>query len=384
VTDPRPETLALLDRLIAFPTVSAASNLALVDFAEDHLRGAGFATRRLPSPDGTKAGLVARLGEGEGGVMLSAHSDVVPAEGQDWTRPPFRLTREGARLYGRGTTDMKGFLAAMLALAGRAGAAPPARPLMLAISYDEEVGCTGIRDMLPGIQALGWRPDLCIVGEPTGMRPALGHKGKAAFLATCLGSAGHSSMAPRHVNALHLAAEFIAALRRIQDDYAGSGSRDGAYDIPYSTVHAGRMQGGTALNIVPDRAVIEFELRHLPADAVESFQDRLQSEIRGILARFPDPAARIGTVLANTYPGLQIAPDHPAAARVASLCGDPGHIKVTYGTEAGYFSALGIPTVVCGPGDMERQGHKPDEFLAAQQLAACEGMLDRLLASLRA
>jgi len=384
MTVPYPETLALLERLIAFPTVSVASNLALVDFVESHLQGAGFTTHRLPSPDGPKAGLVARLGDGMGGVMLSAHSDVVPAEGQVWTRPPFALTREGDRLYGRGTTDMKGFLASMLALAERAAREGVQRPLMLAMSYDEEVGCTGIRDMLPGIRALGWQPDLCVVGEPTGMRPAIGHKGKAALLAICRGSAGHSSLAPRFVNALHLAAEFIAALRNIQQDYALSAHQDPAYDIPYSTVHAGRMQGGTALNIVPDQAHIEFEIRHLPADSLSEFETRLRNEAARILAPFraQDPAAQIEIAVTNTYPGLAIASDHPAVTRVARLCTNAQPIKVAYGTEAGYFEQLGIPTVVCGPGDMNAQGHKPDEFLAMQQLAQCDGMMDRLLAEL--
>ncbi|MDF3907458.1 acetylornithine deacetylase [Paracoccus sp. AS002] len=384
MTEPHSETLALLARLIAFPTVSAESNLALVDFAEHHLRQAGFTAHRLASPDETKAGLMARLSEGQGGVMLSAHSDVVPVAGQDWSRPPFRLTREGANLYGRGTTDMKGFLAAMLSSASRAGKTGLARPLMLAISYDEELGCTGIRHMLPGMEALGWQPAFCIVGEPTGMRPAIGHKGKAALVATCHGTAGHSSLAPRHVNALHLAAEFVAALRRIQSDYAGSALADDAYGIPYSTVHAGRMQGGTALNIVPDRAVVEFEFRHLPGDALPDFQSRLRAEVQAILAQFPDPAADIRIATTNTYPGLDIVPDHPVVEEVARLCGHPQRIKVTYGTEAGYFLSLGIPTVVCGPGDMEAQGHKPDEFLTVPQLAACDRMLDGVLARLRA
>ncbi|MEF9602128.1 M20/M25/M40 family metallo-hydrolase [Paracoccus sp. PXZ] len=216
------------------------------------------------------------------------------------------------------------------------------------------------------------------------MRPAIGHKGKAALVATCHGTAGHSSLAPRHVNALHLAAEFIAALRRIQSEYAGSPLADDAYDIPHSTVHAGRLQGGTALNIVPDRAVVEFEFRHLPDDALPDLQSRLRTEIRDILEQFPDPAADIRIATTNTYPGLEIAPDHPAVEEVARLCGHPQRIKVTYGTEAGYFLSLGIPTVVCGPGDMEAQGHKPDEFLTVQQLSACDRMLDGLLAKLRA
>jgi len=376
---PTDATLEILERLIAFPTVSADSNLALIGHAEALLQGAGFSTRRLPDPTGRKAGLMARIGpEGAGGIMLSAHSDVVPVEGQGWTRPPFRLTREGGRLYGRGTTDMKGFLASSLSLAQRVGR--PSRPLMLAISYDEELGCLGIRDMLPGIEALGWKPDLCIVGEPTSMRTATGHKGKAAYEAVCHGTAGHSALAPRHVNALHLAAEFIGALRRIQDGYAGDGAQDPGHDIPFSTVHAGRMEGGRALNIVPDHARIEFELRHLPGDAPGEFLARLDREISAILPAFRrlDASAGITVTQVNRYPGFGIAPEDPLVARMTALCGNPETIKVGYGTEAGHLSGLGIPTLVCGPGDMERDGHKPDESLAVAELAACDAMMERI------
>ncbi|WP_415183832.1 acetylornithine deacetylase [Phaeovulum sp.] len=382
---PYPATLDLLERLIAFPTVSADSNLDLIAFAERHLAAAGFQTHRLADPSGKKAGLMARLGgEGPGGVMLSAHSDVVPVEGQNWTRPPFNMTREGSRLCGRGTTDMKGFLASILSLAARAAQTPPERPLMLAISYDEEIGCVGIRQMLPGILALGWQPELCIVGEPTQMHPATGHKGKAAFVAMCRGTAGHSSLAPRFVNALHLAGDFIVALRRLQDEYAASAIRDGGYDLPYSTVHIGKMQGGTALNIVPDHARIEFELRHLPGDTLEVFLSRLHEVAEQIAKPFraQDPAAGLEIALTNTYPGLEIATDHPAVRRVAQWCGTDQTIKVAYGTEAGFFATAGIPTVVCGPGSMEAQGHKADEYLDISQLGACDQMMDKIFAYL--
>lgn len=377
------QTLDILERLIAFPTVSGESNLPLIDYAENLLMQAGFETTRLPDPDLPKAGLVARTGPcGPGGVLLSAHSDVVPAQGQSWTRPPFKLTRAGDRLYGRGTTDMKGFLATMLSLAVRAGQVAPKQPLMLAISYDEEIGCQGIRKMLPGFEHLGWRPNLCIVGEPTSMRPAIGHKGKAAFRAVCHGTAGHSALAPRHVNALHLAGELLAVLRQLQADFAASDVQDADYDITYSTVHAGWMQGGTALNIVPDRAEIEFELRHLSADRLQEFRDKLTQRIDAMVApwRERDPAAGIEIALTNTYPGFDVDRGNSAVRRVAGLCGSETVTKVAFGTEAGFFARLGIPTVVCGPGDMEAQGHKADEFLSVQQLAACDRMMDRILA----
>ncbi|QIE48004.1 acetylornithine deacetylase (plasmid) [Pseudohalocynthiibacter aestuariivivens] len=383
---PDARTLQILERLIAFPTVSADSNLALIDYAEDILCAAGFTTHCIDDPVSPKSGLVARIGpEGPGGVMLSAHSDVVPVKGQNWTRPPFELTCEEGRLYGRGTTDMKGYLAAMLSLAERTGKASPRQPLMLVISYDEEIGCQGIRKMLPEVKTLGWQPDLCIVGEPTSMRPAIGHKGKAAFRAVCRGTAGHSALAPRFVNALHVAEEVLTSLRALQGDYAASNIRDAGYDIPYSTVHAGRMQGGTALNIVPDRAEIEFELRHLAADSLENFETRLGREAASLSARWraDDPAAGIDITCTNTYPGLDVASDAPEVARVAKLCGSEEVIKVAFGTEAGFFAGLGVSTVVCGPGDMAGQGHKSDEYLETAQLAACDRMMDRVLVELR-
>lgn len=378
-----PRCLPILERLIACPTVSAQSNLALIDYAEDVLRGARFEVTRLAHPTAAKAGLAARLGPArDGGILLSAHSDVVPVDGQNWTREPFRLCREGNRLYGRGTTDMKGFLAAMLDLAGRAGKASLKAPLMMVISYDEEVGCTGIRQMMPGLEALGWRPDLCVVGEPTEMRPASGHKGKAVFEAHCRGQAGHSAQAPDFVNALHLAADLVSALRALQREYAEAGASDDAYAIPYSTVHAGVLHGGRILNIVPEWAILEFELRHLPEDDPATFKARLGQRVEAILRGYP-VAAGIDVEEVNAYPGLDISRNHPAMKLAAALAGQAPGPKVGFGTEAGFFARAGSPTVVCGPGNMAAQGHKPDEYLDAGQLRSCEAMLDRVLEHLR-
>lgn len=386
VNAPYERTIEILRRLIGYPTVSARSNLALIDYVEQLLRATGFETTRIPDPELPKAGLMARIGGNKpGGVLLSAHSDVVPVEGQDWTLPPFKLTQQAGKLYGRGTTDMKGYLAAMLSLAERASKAPPEQPLMLAISYDEEVGCQGIRKMLPEIEALGWAPSLCIVGEPTSMRPAIGHKGKAAFRATCHGTAGHSALAPKFVNALHLAGELLSTLRGFQEGYSHSSSHDPAYDIPYSTVHVGRMKGGTALNIVPDLAEVEFELRHLPSDGPDEFETRLRQEVKAFASashdKNPDEAIEIERT--NSYPGFDVSADASEVAQVSALCGSEAAIKVAFGTEAGFFSGLGIPTVVCGPGDMAGQGHKADEYLAVEQLASCDCMMDNVLEWLR-
>lgn len=382
---PYAQTLDILRRLIAFPTISAESNLALIDYAGDLLTSAGFAIQRIPDPVLPKSGLVARIGpDGPGGVLLSAHSDVVPVQGQAWTRPPFEMTQEGDRVFGRGTTDMKGFLATMLSLAQRVDAGALTAPLMFIISYDEEIGCQGLHKMLPAVARLGWCPDLCIVGEPTLMRPAIGHKGKSALRATCQGVAGHSALAPKYVNALHLAADFITALRTIQSEYRVSDKQDVAYDVPYSTVHAGTFQGGTALNIVPELAVVEFELRHLPQDKLSDFLSRLTDATDHICAPFhaEHTDVTIDIEVTNTYPGLDIAPDHPAVHRVSRLCGSEDLTKVAFGTEAGFISGLGIPTVVCGPGSMEGQGHKADECVALSQLGRCDRMMDRLLADI--
>ncbi|MBN9890127.1 acetylornithine deacetylase [Salipiger abyssi] len=380
------DTLSLLDRLISFDTTSARSNLPLIGFVEDYLKARGFRVTRLPDATGEKAGLFAVLGPEGHGVMLSAHTDVVPVAGQVWHRDPFRLTREGDRLYGRGTTDMKGYLASMLALADRAAKAPLKEPLKLAISYDEEIGCVGIRSMIGALpEALG-TPRVCFVGEPTEMQVAIGHKGKAAFEAVCHGESGHSALAPRFVNALHLAAEFVTELRGIQDHYAQNGARDPAYDVPYTTIHVGTLSGGTALNIVPDRAELRFEYRHLAADPAEEIAARIRDAAAQVTARFAtqSPQARVEVTQVNAYPGLDQQEDAEIVTLAKGLAQSNAVTKVAFGTEAGYFQGLGIPTVVCGPGSMEDQGHKPDEYVTLPQLAACDAMMDRILVSLTA
>lgn len=375
-------TLEILERLTAFDTVSRNSNLDLAAYAEGVLAGHGFRVTRLPSPCGRKTGLYAETGPAGAGVLLSAHTDVVPADGQAWTRDPFRLTREGARVYGRGTTDMKGYAASVLALAGRAAAAELKEPLKIVLSYDEEIGCVGIQQMQDRLAPLAGRPRACIVGEPTQMQVATGHKGKAALRAVCRGRGGHSALAPEFTNALHLAADFLAELRALQADFAANGVRDAAYDVPYTTVHAGKLSGGSALNIVPDRAELAFEYRHLPADRPGDIMARIRAAADRVAARYPAPEAGIEVEQDSAYPGLGTPPDSPVAVYARALARSPGCTKVAFGTEAGVFDRLGIPTVVCGPGSMAGQGHQPDEYLELSQLAACDAMMDRILADL--
>lgn len=380
-------TLEHLDRLIGFPSVCTAEDYRdIADYVFDHLHSIGFRCFRLPDRTGTRAGIFAAIGPQEpAGLLLSAHLDVVPTDGQPWSVDPFHLTRRGERLYGRGTCDMKGFAAAALAAATRAAGRDLARPLKLAFSYDEELGCIGIADMVGRLGDTIGKPECCIVGEPTSMHVATGHKGKTSYRVSFRGSPGHSASAPRHLNALHLAADFIGILRDVQTELEKTGARDSAYDIAFSTVHAGVLSGGTALNVVPATAVLEFEIRHLAREEPAAILTRIQDASDRLLAvhHRAHPDVGIDIEETNAYPGLETAPDGMAATLAFATGGLSPATKVSFGTEAGFFQKAGIPTVVCGPGNME-QGHKPDEYIEETQLAACDAMLDRLLSHLSA
>lgn len=371
------KTLEILDKLVAFDTVSAASNLHLIAYAQDLLKANGFRVTRLPSPCGNKAGLYAEIGpQVAGGLLLSGHTDVVPTDGQKWTKPPFKLTEEDGKLFGRGTTDMKGFIASALALAVKAKDLRLQRPLAIVLSYDEEIGCVGMQEIRADLAPLLRAPALCIVGEPTEMQVATGHKGKAAFKAIFHGQSGHSALAPKFTNALHLAADFMGELRGIQAELAEEGPFDTAYEVPYTTLHVGKLSGGTALNIVPALAEMQFEMRTLALQDVSVLNDRID----GIVSKMN--AARICVSLerGNTYPGLDVDAAQSWVKNVAGLAQN-GLTKVAFGTEAGILSEMGIPTLVCGPGSMEGQGHKADEFVETQQLTACDDLLDRMIQS---
>jgi acetylornithine deacetylase len=375
-------TLEILDRLIAFPTVSRDSNLDLIDWVQGLLGDAGFDVTRIRSPDRKKAGLFARIGPNiDGGICLSAHTDVVPVDGQIWTRPPFILTDEGDRVFGRGTTDMKGFLASALALAERVGQHYLSAPLSLSISYDEEIGCVGLQQMMPELENLIGKPRVVIIGEPTSMQIAIGHKGKTAIDVTCYGKAGHSALAPNFVNAIHVAADFVGQMRTLQERLK-NGPVDEDYSIPYSTVHIGKITGGQSLNIVPADAQISLEFRH-SADVTAA---ELQSQIEDIATQISQTyrsTTPISIDVVNAYPGLNTAQTNPIVTWARQMVAGSLTTKVPFGTEAGFFSDLGLNTVVVGPGDMASDGHKPDEGLSKSELAACDAMMDNLERSLR-
>lgn len=380
-----PSTPDILARLIAEPTVSRASNLALLDYVEELLRPVGARIERFSHPDGSRANLWATIGpDGPDGVVLSGHTDVVPTEGQNWSTDPFTLTERDGRFYGRGTADMKGFVAAALRAALVASTRWLSTPLHLALSYDEEIGCIGVRGMIEALARRRERPALCIVGEPTGMRIATGHKGKIALRACCHGQEGHSALAPKALNALHLGAAFVTALQARQEELSITGGRDTAYDIPYSTIHTGMMRGGTALNIVPNLCEIDFEIRNIAEDDPEQILSAIAADARAIARpyrnRFPMACIEIERI--SGYPGLNTPPDAPVIQLLKGILDDEGSIKVSFGTEGGLFDqSLGISTAICGPGFMD-QGHKPDEFVSAAQLKECDAMLTRLIGHL--
>jgi acetylornithine deacetylase len=373
---------AILEKLVGFDTVSANPNRALIDWVQGLLAGAGIDSAVIPDAGGGKANLYATIGPADrGGVMLSGHTDVVPVDGQAWTRPPFALTEGEGRYYGRGTADMKGFVACALEAALGAARRELRTPLHLALSYDEEVGCMGVRSLVDMLQSAPVRPAMCIVGEPTGMQVATGHKGKIALRATCIGREGHSALAPLAMNALHLAADFIVALRGVQARVAAHGLRDGDYDVPYTTLHAGKMSGGVQVNIVPNHAVIDWEIRSLAGEDVDALIAEVRAEVARIVAplkvQFPEADIRIERLW--DYPGLGTPTGAGVVDFVKSLTGANGTIKVAFGTEGGLFDArLGIPTVICGPGSMA-QGHKPDEYVSVEHMDRCALMLSALV-----
>jgi acetylornithine deacetylase len=377
-----PSSRDLLAELIAFNTVSRESNLALIEFVRAYLAGLGVDSELIFNAEQSKANLYARLGPaGPGGVMLSGHSDVVPVSGQDWSVPPFALTERDGKLYGRGTADMKGYIACVLAAVPGFLAKPLRLPLHIAISYDEEVGCLGVRSLIVSLAQRPDKPAICLIGEPTNMRPVLGHKGKLAMRCDVHGAACHSAFAPRGVNAIEYAAKLIGRLGEIGQRLAAPEHHDQRFDPPYSTVQTGMIKGGWALNIVPADCQFDFEVRALPAADPQQVADELQHYAATELLpqmRAVQAATNIRFTPLSAYPGLATTPDSEAAQLLALLSGSSEFDTVAFGTEGGLFDAAGIATVVCGPGSME-QGHKPDEYVSVEQLAACDAMLGRLV-----
>ena len=376
------DTLDMVRRLVGFDTTSRGSNLALIEFVRDHLDRYGVAGELVFDETGRKANLYATIGPADaGGIMLSGHTDVVPVDGQDWLSDPFAATARDGRLFGRGTADMKSFIAAVLALVPELVGRRLRMPIHLAFSYDEETGCRGVRRLIAALAARPDRPRLCIVGEPTMMQPVTGHKGKRSFHGRVTGFECHSALAHQGVNAVEAAAELVAVLKSMARRRRDAGPFDPDYEPPYTTIHTGMISGGTALNIVPKDCVFDFEFRLLPGEdpdaplrELRAFADeRLLPEMRAIRSE-----AAIDFDELSAFPGLDTAADAEITRLVMSLTGANATGKVSFGTEGGLFQQAGIPTIVCGPGSIE-QAHKPNEFIDLDQIAQCEAFLRRLV-----
>ena len=373
--------IEMLRRLVAFDTTSRDSNLALIDFVADYLEGHGIAATRTYDDDRRKANLFASLGpEGEGGVVLSGHTDVVPVDGQPWDSDPFAMVERDGRLYGRGTTDMKGFLAVALALVPEFGRRALAVPVHLALSYDEEVGCIGVDRLIDGVREAGIDPAIVIVGEPSEMHVANAHKGIYSFVTTVAGHEAHSSAADIGVNAVMIAGRLIAFLDGLAAEMRERAEPESGFAPPYTTVHVGTVEGGTALNIIPRHCRFQWEFRPLPdadpqeiVDRFDAFAASLEPGMRAVAG-----SAGIHTEARSRVPGLEPEDASPAERLVMALTGDNRAGKVSYGTEAGKFQRAGMSAVICGPGNVA-QAHKPNEFIDISQIEACEAFMHRLM-----
>jgi acetylornithine deacetylase len=373
----------MLARLVAFDTTSAKSNLALIDFVRSHLAAHGVESRLTFDDGKAKANLYASLGPAEaGGVVLSGHTDVVPVEGQPWSSDPFSLREADGRLYGRGSADMKGFIALLLALVPEILAAGLKHPVHIALSYDEELGCLGAPRMIADIAANLPQPALAVIGEPTRLRLGNRHKGCYGYRLEVTGRDGHSSAPDRGVNAIAHAAEAIAFLGRLADRFRREGPFDPGFDPPHTTLNIGEIEGGTAVNIVARTCRLGWEFRPIPATDPKAVEEEVRRFVEGDLAprlKAKAPEAGVSLRASCAVPPLVPKPGSAAEALVRRLTGANEAIGISFGTEAGQFQEIGLDAVVCGPGSIE-QAHKPDEYIELSQLAEGEAFLRRLIA----
>jgi acetylornithine deacetylase len=380
VAAPGASSVEMIRTLVGFPTISRDSNLELIHYLRDHLKPYGAEMRLTYDDARNKANLFATLGTGADGIMLSGHTDVVPVEGQPWESDPFALREVDGRLYGRGTADMKSFIACVLTILPEIVERGLKTPLHLAFSYDEEVGCIGVGRLISDLAKAGIRPRSCIVGEPTLMVPVVAHKGKKSYRCTVKGFAGHSAYAPHGVNAVEYAAEAVAFLKSVARRHRDRGPYDRGFDVAHTTVHTGVIHGGTALNVIPSECAFDFEFRHLPGDDPERLLDEFRDYVRSALEpemRRIDARAGFRIEPMSGIPMLETPPESEVVALAQELSDVHEIGKVSFGTEASQFQRAGISTVVCGPGSIE-QAHKPNEFVTLEQVAKCEAFLRRL------
>ncbi len=370
-----------LDALIAFPTVSCDSNLALIAYAAQILEDSGARVETHYDESGNKANLFATLGpDGDDGIVLSGHTDVVPVTGQPWSQDPFKLWRDGGLLYGRGSCDMKGFVAAALSLAPLLNSKKLNRPLHFAFSYDEEIGCIGGKALAANLAARGLKPAVAIVGEPTSMGVIDAHKGGRQSCTRFTGLAGHSSAPARGVNAVEFAVRYVSRLMEIRQQLISRAPEGSRFEPPYSTINVGQLHGGVANNVIPDHAAVHWDFRSVQASDIAFVDGKLEAYVRDELLpamQAVHPNARIDTQTLAEIDGLVPVDNNKAREIVAALTGSNSVDAVAYGTEAGAFQQIGMDVVVCGPGSIE-QAHKADEYVAVEQLSSCLHMLQAL------
>ena len=373
-----------ITRLVSIDTTSRGSNLELVELVAAELRRYGLTPVTLPNDDGTKANLVVTIpahdGSRDGGIALSGHTDAVPVDGQDWDTDPFTAQIRDGRLFGRGTCDMKSFIGVILATLPELTRAPLREPVHVVLSYDEELGCLGAAQMVRQLAGLGVRPTTCIVGEPTGMRLITAHKSINLMELTVQGVAAHSSLTTAGVNAIEYASQAIVFVRSLAEEFKAQGPYDQGYDVPYTTASVNLVNGGTAGNIVADRCIAQFEFRSIGSVDPNAVRARIQAYCDELQAtmRHENPKARVDLRTLAMVPGLETGEASPAVQLGKVLGAIPSASKVTYGTEAGLFQAVGIQTIVCGPGDIQ-QAHTANEFVELDQIRACETLFENLV-----
>ncbi|MER5170817.1 acetylornithine deacetylase [Thioclava sp. GXIMD2076] len=372
---------AILGDLIGFASISSESNLDIIGYCARHLEAAGARVEVLRDPMGRKANLWATLGpEGDGGLVLSGHSDVVPVANQNWSSDPFVMREEDGKLFGRGACDMKGFIACCLAKAEELAMIAHHQPIHFAFTHDEEIGCFGARALTEVLAQRGLRPRLCVIGEPTEMQVIEGNKGCCEYSVTFSGLEGHSSAPERGVNAVEYAARYIGRLLDLRSDLVARAPDGSRFDPPWTTLNVGRLEGGVAHNVIANHAVLDWEFRPVSMEDMSFVKTEVAGYVETLLGemRRTHPNASITTETIGEVAGLEPMPENAARDLVFGLTGRNEASCVPFSTEAGLFQALGTDVVICGPGSIA-QAHKPDEFVSLDQMQTCLSMFDRLI-----
>jgi acetylornithine deacetylase len=382
---PKSESLEMIEKLISFDTTSRESNLGLIEWVRDWLKPYGIESTLVYDGEKRKANLFATIHGKNGhttrpGIVLSGHTDVVPVDGQAWDTDPFKATIKDGRLYARGACDMKGYLGVALAMTPRFVEADLKAPIHFALSYDEEVGCIGVRGLIDQLSSQNFKAAGVIVGEPTSMNVVVAHKGKRSYRCTVHGREAHSSLTPQGVNAIEYAARIITYIRMMADRMQQLENRDHGFDVPFTTMQTGTIRGGTATNIVPRECAFDWEFRYLPGADPDAIENEVKAYAASLTPEMKKIAEEAGIAfkLHSAIPGSNLTEQDEVTQLALALSRKPGISKVAYATEAGLFERAGLPSIICGPGSIE-QAHKPNEYCDLEQIVQCESFMDRLL-----